>query len=91
MALAHALEAEACELYTDVPGVFTTDPRVVADARRMDRISFDELLEMTTICGPEGYVKERLAAYKEAGVTNLQLTPIGDPVEIIEKVRAWVD
>jgi aspartate kinase len=47
VALAHALGAESCELYTDVSGVFTSDPRVVDDARRIDRISFDELLEMT--------------------------------------------
>lgn len=47
VALAHALGADLCELYTDVPGVFTTDPRLVQDARRMERISFDELLEMT--------------------------------------------
>ena len=53
VALAHALEADACELYTDVPGVFTTDPRVVGDARRMDQISFDELLEMTATGCPK--------------------------------------
>src|SRR6478736_4018378 len=47
VAIAHALGAQSCELYTDVSGVFTSDPRVVTDARRMDRISFDELLEMT--------------------------------------------
>jgi aspartate kinase len=47
VAVAHALRADLCELYTDVPGVFTTDPRIVDDARRMERISFDELLEMT--------------------------------------------
>jgi aspartate kinase len=47
VALAHALGAEVCELYTDVSGVFTSDPRVVLDARKMERISFDELLEMT--------------------------------------------
>jgi aspartate kinase len=47
VALAHALGAESCELYTDVSGVFTSDPRVVDDAPRLDRISFDELLEMT--------------------------------------------
>jgi aspartate kinase len=47
VALAHALGAAICELYTDVSGVYTADPRVVPDARRMDRISFDELLEMT--------------------------------------------
>ena len=47
VAIAHALGAQSCELYTDVSGVFTSDPRVVPDARKMDRISFDELLEMT--------------------------------------------
>lgn len=47
VALAHALRADVCELYTDVSGVFTSDPRVVSGARKLDRISFDELLEMT--------------------------------------------
>ncbi len=53
VALAHALDADACELYTDVTGVFTTDPRVVPAAKRMDRISFDELLEMTATGCPK--------------------------------------
>jgi aspartate kinase len=47
VAIAKAIGADSCELYTDVPGVFTSDPRVVPDARKMERISFDELLEMT--------------------------------------------
>lgn len=47
VAIAHALGADMCELYTDVSGVFTTDPRLVDDARKMERVSFDELLEMT--------------------------------------------
>src|SRR6187551_3438219 len=46
VALAHALAADACELYTDVSGVFTADPRVVPSARRMAHVSFDEMLEM---------------------------------------------
>jgi aspartate kinase len=46
VALAHALGADACELYTDVSGVFTADPRVVDAAHRMDHVSFDEMLEM---------------------------------------------
>ncbi|MGQ0617764.1 MAG: aspartate kinase [Acidimicrobiia bacterium] len=50
VALAHALGADACELYTDVPGVFTADPRLVPTARRMRQVSFDELLEMCA-CG----------------------------------------
>ena len=47
VALAHVLDADYCEIYTDVPGVFSADPRIVAEARRMETISFDELLEMT--------------------------------------------
>jgi aspartate kinase len=46
VALARALDADGCELYTDVSGVFTADPRVVTDARRLAKVSFDEMLEM---------------------------------------------
>ena len=46
VALAAALEAERCEIYTDVDGVFTADPRVVLNARKLDRISYEEMLEM---------------------------------------------
>jgi aspartate kinase len=46
VALAGALGADACELYTDVSGVFTADPRVVPGARRLHRLSFEEMLEM---------------------------------------------
>jgi aspartate kinase len=53
VALAEALGADVCELYTDVSGVFTADPRLVPDARRMSRISFDELLEMTATGCPK--------------------------------------
>ncbi|MGI9576575.1 MAG: aspartate kinase [Microthrixaceae bacterium] len=53
VALAKALGADACELYTDVSGVFTTDPRVVPQARRMNRISFDEMLEMSAAGCPK--------------------------------------
>jgi aspartate kinase len=46
VALAAAIGAEACEIYTDVPGVFSADPRIVPDARKLDLVSFDEMLEM---------------------------------------------
>jgi aspartate kinase len=46
VALAQALDADACEIYTDVSGVFTADPRMVPEARRLKRISFEEMLEM---------------------------------------------
>ncbi len=53
VAIAHAIGADACELYTDVSGVYTTDPRVVSEARKMNSISFDELLEMTATGCPK--------------------------------------
>ena len=50
----------------------------------------DELLALTNLCGPEGWVKERLAAFKEAGVGTLNLTPVGDDATAtIEKIKAW--
>jgi F420-dependent oxidoreductase-like protein len=51
----------------------------------------DELLEKTTLCGPEGYVKERLAAFKESGTTVLNVTPLGADVPgMIEQVKSWI-
>ena len=49
VALAAALGAAECQIYTDVDGVYTTDPRVVSDARRLDRITFEEMLEMASL------------------------------------------
>jgi F420-dependent oxidoreductase-like protein len=50
-----------------------------------------ELLEATTLCGPEGYLKERIAALAEAGITHLNVTPVGsDPVAMVERLRSWV-
>jgi aspartate kinase len=49
VALAAALAADVCEIYTDVDGVFTSDPRVVPAARRLDRIAYDEMLELASL------------------------------------------
>jgi aspartate kinase len=49
VALAAALKADECQIYTDVDGVYTTDPRVVDGARRLDRITFEEMLEMASM------------------------------------------
>ncbi|MTZ12335.1 aspartate kinase [Stutzerimonas degradans] len=49
VALAAALKADECQIYTDVDGVYTTDPRVVAKARRLDKITFEEMLEMASL------------------------------------------
>ena len=49
VALAAALGADRCDIYTDVDGVYTTDPRVVPKARRLDKVSFEEMLEMASL------------------------------------------
>ncbi len=49
VALAAALKADECQIYTDVDGVYTTDPRVVPAARRMDKVTFEEMLEMASL------------------------------------------
>jgi aspartate kinase len=51
VALAAVLDADACEIYTDVTGVFSADPRVVPDAHRLARVSFEEMLEMAATGG----------------------------------------
>lgn len=49
VALAAALGADSCEIYTDVDGVYTTDPRIVPEARQLERISYDEMLELASL------------------------------------------
>ncbi len=49
VALAAALKADVCEIYTDVPGVFTADPRIVENAKKIDMISYEEMMEMASL------------------------------------------
>ena len=49
VALAYALKADMCEIYTDVDGVFTTDPSICADASKLTKVSYDEMLEMASL------------------------------------------
>ncbi len=49
VALAAALTADECQIYTDVDGVYTTDPRIVPEARRLERVTFEEMLEMASL------------------------------------------
>src|SRR5437762_5096167 len=51
VALAAALKADACEIYTDVAGVYTADPRIVPEARRLAKVSYEEMLEMAATGG----------------------------------------
>lgn len=49
VAFAAALEAERCDIYTDVDGIYTTDPRIVSDARKLHKISYEEMLELASL------------------------------------------
>jgi len=69
VALAAALEADECQIYTDVDGVYTTDPRVVDGARRLDRITFEEMLEMASM----GSKVLQIRAVEFAGKYNVPL------------------
>jgi len=69
VALAAALKADECQIYTDVDGVYTTDPRVVPDARRLDRITFEEMLEMASL----GSKVLQIRSVEFAGKYNVRL------------------
>ncbi|TCK17681.1 aspartate kinase [Thiogranum longum] len=69
VALAAALKADECQIFTDVDGVYTTDPRVAPDARRLDRITFEEMLEMASL----GSKVLQIRAVEFAGKYNVPL------------------
>ncbi|MCV6620701.1 MAG: aspartate kinase [Cellvibrionaceae bacterium] len=69
VALAAALQADECQIYTDVDGVYTTDPRVVDGARRLSRITFEEMLEMASL----GSKVLQIRAVEFAGKYNVPL------------------
>lgn len=69
VALAAALKADECQIFTDVDGVYTTDPRVVPKARRLDRITFEEMLEMASL----GSKVLQIRAVEFAGKYNVPL------------------
>lgn len=74
-ALAAVLNAERCEIYTDVEGVFTTDPRIVATARKIDRISYDEMLELASLGA--GVMHSRSIEFAKKYRVHLQVRPSG--------------
>ncbi len=69
VALAAALKADECQIFTDVDGVYTTDPRVEPDARRLDRVTFEEMLEMASL----GSKVLQIRAVEFAGKYNVPL------------------
>ncbi len=67
VALAGALKADECEIYTDVDGVFTTDPRIEFNARKIDKISYDEMLELASL-GAKVLLNRSVEMAKKLGV-----------------------
>jgi aspartate kinase len=77
VALAAALKADECQIFTDVDGVYTTDPRVVPNARRLERITFEEMLEMASL----GSKVLQIRAVEFAGKYNVPLRVLSSFVE----------
>ncbi len=77
VALAAALKADECQIYTDVDGVYTTDPRVVPDARRLEKITFEEMLEMASL----GSKVLQIRSVEFAGKYNVKLRVLSSFVE----------
>jgi aspartate kinase len=77
VALAAALKADECQIYTDVEGVYTTDPRVVPEARKLDRITFEEMLEMASL----GSKVLQIRSVEFAGKYNVPLRVLSSFIE----------
>ena len=77
VALAAALKADECQIYTDVDGVYTTDPRVVPDARRLEKITFEEMLEMASL----GSKVLQIRSVEFAGKYNVKLRVLSSFVD----------
>jgi aspartate kinase len=96
VAIAAALKARTCDIYTDVDGVYTTDPRIESKARRIERISYEEMLEMASLGAKvlhtrsvemamaHGVVVRVLSSFVEPG-QEAQGTIVCDEEEILEK------
>jgi len=97
VALAAALKADRCDIYTDVDGIYTTDPRIVPQARRLPRIAYEEMLELASVGAKvlqtrsvELAMKERvrvqvLSSFAEADGDDLPGSLVVDEDEIVEK------
>ncbi|MEP3479039.1 MAG: aspartate kinase [Fuerstiella sp.] len=72
-ALAAVLDAELCEIYTDVEGVYTTDPRVVSGATKIDQVSYDEMLELASLGA--GVMHSRSIEFAKKYKVNLKVRP----------------
>ncbi len=97
VALAAALQADRCDIYTDVDGIYTTDPRIVAKARKLDKIAYEEMLELASVGARvlqtrsvELAMKERvrvqvLSSFKDAAEEGTGGSLVVDEDEIVEQ------
>jgi len=92
VALAAALKADRCDIYTDVDGIYTTDPRIVAKARKLEKISYEEMLELASVGAKvlqtrsvELAMNERVRVQVLSSFQDLPGTLMVDEDEIVEK------
>ncbi len=92
VALAAALKADRCDIYTDVDGVYTTDPRIVPKAHKLDKITYEEMLEMASLGAKvlqtrsvELAMKERVRVQVRSSYTDQPGTLVVDEEEIVEQ------
>jgi len=78
VALAAALKADECQIYTDVDGVYTTDPRIVPEARKLKTITFEEMLEMASL----GSKVLQIRSVEFAGKYKVKLREITRPLQL---------
>jgi aspartate kinase len=91
VALAAALKADVCEIYTDVDGVYTADPNVVPDARKLPRVAYDEMLEMASL-GAKVLQARSVEFAKKYGVTvHVRSTFKPDPGTIVTREESGME
>jgi aspartate kinase len=91
VALAAALKADVCEIYTDVDGVYTADPNIVPDARKLHRVSYDEMLEMASL-GAKVLQSRSVEFAKKWGVpVHVRSTFKRDPGTIVTREESGME
>ncbi|MDE1906460.1 MAG: aspartate kinase [Rhodospirillales bacterium] len=92
VALAAALKADQCDIYTDVDGVYTTDPRIVPNARKLSKITYEEMLELASVGAKvlqtrsvELAMKERVRVQVLSSFADMPGTLVVDEEEVVEK------
>ena len=92
VALAAALQADRCDIYTDVDGVYTTDPRIVSKAHKLDKITYEEMLEMASLGAKvlqtrsvEMAMKHRVRLQVRSTFSDAEGTLVCDEEEIVER------